>query len=110
MKLLFDQNLSFKLVESLSDIFPDSKHVKMLGFEEVADREIWDFAKKHDYLIVSKDSDFHQFSFLYGPPPKVIWISKGNCSTSDIEAALRKHESDVKKFFDDNEASFLELS
>jgi predicted nuclease of predicted toxin-antitoxin system len=110
LRLLFDQNLSYKLVELLSDIYPDSKHVKALDLHKADDLEIWEFSKTKDYIIVSKDSDFHQYSFVYGPPPKVVWISKGNCSTSEIEAILREHKNDLKSFLDNPQASFLEVS
>ena len=36
---------------------------------------------REGYTIVTKDADFRQRSFLLGPPPKVIWIGLGNCST-----------------------------
>ncbi len=42
MKLLFDQNLSFKLCEQLTDVFPDSSHVRLLGLDKTNDRELWD--------------------------------------------------------------------
>lgn len=110
MKLLFDENLSYKLVDSLQDVFPGSSHVRTLGLEESNDLEIWELAKTENYVIVSKDSDFHQYSFLYGPPPQVIWISKGNCSTQEIEEALRDHRQDLEVFIQDANASFLEIS
>lgn len=110
MRLLFDQNLSYKLVDSLSDLFPDSTHLRLLELEEANDHTIWELAKKEDYIIVSKDSDFHQFSFLYGPPPKVIWISRGNCNTTEIETVLREHRDDIEKFVKNPESSFLEIS
>ncbi len=78
MKLLFDQNLSHRLVDNLIDLFPESIHVKDAKLERSTDSEIWDYAKENNFIIVSKDSDFHQRSFLHGPPPKVIWINKGN--------------------------------
>ena len=31
MKLLFDQNLSFKLCQALADLFPGSSQVRLLG-------------------------------------------------------------------------------
>jgi predicted nuclease of predicted toxin-antitoxin system len=61
-------------------------------------------------MIVSKDSDMHQRSFLFGHPPKVIWVRLGNCSTSDIEALLRANLDSIESFFDDEEASFLSLA
>jgi predicted nuclease of predicted toxin-antitoxin system len=41
MKLLFDQNLSFKLCTLLFDLFPDSKSVRELGLDRADDRVVW---------------------------------------------------------------------
>ena len=109
MKLLFDENLSHKLVRALADLFPDSEHVRDMGLKAADDRLIWEQAKSSDLIIVSKDSDFYQRSLLFGHPPKVIWIRRGNCSTVDVEAILRKHFQDVKDFYEDAYESFLIL-
>ena len=45
MKLLFDENLSRKLVARLADLYPDSVHVAEASLLESPDREIWEFAK-----------------------------------------------------------------
>ena len=37
MKLLFDQNLSFKLCQALADLFPGSSQVRLLGLAEADD-------------------------------------------------------------------------
>jgi predicted nuclease of predicted toxin-antitoxin system len=70
-------------------VFPESAHVYDLGLSQKADLEIWEFARKNDYVIVTKDSDFHELTILFGFPPKVIWIRRGNCSTHQIEDILR---------------------
>ena len=57
MKLLFDQNLSHKLVRLLADLFPDSLHVREVGLNAAGDPLVWDYAKAHGFVIVSKDSD-----------------------------------------------------
>jgi len=82
VRLLLDQNLSRLLVGQLAQSFPESSHVAALGLETATDREIWTYAGTHDYVIVSKDSDFRQLAFLLGPPPKAVWVRVGNCSTS----------------------------
>jgi len=69
VKLLFDENLSHKLVGSLADLFPDSEHVRNVGLKAVDDRLVWEYAAANDLLIVSKDSDFYQRSLLFGHPP-----------------------------------------
>jgi predicted nuclease of predicted toxin-antitoxin system len=66
VKLLFDQNLSRYLVESLAAEFPDSIHVHKVGLDRASDQAVWDYAKVNGFAIVSKDSDFHQRSFLLG--------------------------------------------
>lgn len=96
MKLLFDQNLSPRLVVFLSDIYPDSNHVFPLGLDQVSDAEVWAYARSEDFLIVTKDADFADLSMLLGFPPKVIWIRRGNCKTTNIEAILRLHYTDVE--------------
>ena len=74
MKFLFDQNLSWRLPSILEDIFPESLHVREIGFNEAQDIEIWEYAKADGFAIVSKDTDFQQRSLLLGHPPKVVWL------------------------------------
>ena len=110
MKLLFDQNLSDALVARLSDLFPESSHVKAEGMAEASDAEIWLFAKRQAFTIVSKDSDFQQRSLLFGAPPKVVWLRVGNCPTSRIATLLRKHSVSLHTFEMDPQQSFLVLA
>jgi len=114
MKLLFDHNLSFKLVGRLADLFPSSEHVRNVNLHvrnvnlhEADDRTIWEYARANGLAIVSKDEDFHQLSFLYGAPPKVVWVRLGNCTTADIEQALRRHHADLLQFHTNEEGAFL---
>ena len=80
MKLLFDQNLSRKLVYRLADIFPEASHVQFHNLAEKTDTEIWKFAKENDFCIVTQDADFPEKVRLLGAPPKgehpVLFMSK----------------------------------
>jgi predicted nuclease of predicted toxin-antitoxin system len=76
MKLLFDQNLSPRLSQVLADIYPESVRVREINMRDATDPKIWEYAKTHDFVIVSKDSDFQARSLLYGSPPKFIWLSE----------------------------------
>ena len=107
MKLLFDENISHHLVESLSDCYPESTHVRNVGLERTDDAAVWTYAAASGLTIVSKDSDFHQRSLLYGPPPKVVWIHLGNCPSSRIEEVLRHHRADIAMLERDPAAAFL---
>ncbi len=89
MKLLFDQNLSHRLVGRLADLFPGSQHVRSLGLAEADDLEIWKHAAEHGFAIVTQDEDYAEWSALHGSPPKVVWIRCGNAPTSMIERKIR---------------------
>ena len=107
MKLLFDQNISHRLVGRLSDLYPGSEHVRRLGLDRADDRTVWEYASENGFAIVSKDEDFHQLSFLHGAPPKVVWVRLGNCTTGEIEEALRRHHSELVDFDAQDEGAFL---
>lgn len=70
MKLLFDQNLSHRLIESLQKEYPDSRHVREVGLQEASDAVVWQYAAQQGFAIVTKDADFHQRSFLSVTRPK----------------------------------------
>lgn len=108
MKLLFDQNLSFKLCQEIADLFPDSSHARLLDLSEVADRVLWDFAKANGFAIVSQDVDFAEMAALFGAPPKVIWLRAGNQTTSAVSKLLRRHADTIQSFDSDN-AACLEI-
>ncbi len=94
----------------LADAFPASAHVRDFDLQRVDDATIWEFAKSNGYTIVSKDNDFHQRSFLYGHPPKVVWLRLGNCSTEQVAETLRRNAEHLAAFEADPEAAFLALS
>jgi predicted nuclease of predicted toxin-antitoxin system len=110
LKLLFDENLSPKLVSALSNKFPDSKHVDRIGLGSEPDSEVWEYAKTNGFILVSKDSDFHDKSTSFGHPPKVIWIRRGNCSNRQIELLLRNKVDIIKSFNDNAELSIIEFN
>ena len=109
MRLLFDEHLSRALCERLSDIFPGSQHVCVAGLEQAADIGVWEYAKVNGLIIVTKDSDFHQLSFLQGAPPKVVWLRIGNCTTDMVEILLRRNFLRLESFESDQEATVLIL-
>ena len=110
MKLLLDQNLSHHLVMPLALTFPGSTHVRHVGLQKADDDDVWEYAKVHGFTIVSNDEDFHQLSFLFGHPPKVVWLGLGNCSTKQVLATLLAHAQDILEFGDDPDSSILIIS
>lgn len=100
MKLLFDQNVSFRIIEKVENVFPHAEQVRNLGLENARDIEIWDYAKKQGYTIVTFDADFFDLSSLYGHPPKIIWLRTGNRRTNDLAKILTDKKDLIKEFVD----------
>lgn len=109
MKLLFDQNLSRKLVTRLADISPKASHVQFHGLAEASDTEIWEFAKSQNFCIVTQDVDFVERSRLYGSPPKVLWLRCGNTTTHQVEALIRSSLEAIQALLNNPKLHCLEL-
>jgi predicted nuclease of predicted toxin-antitoxin system len=109
MKLLFDHNLSPKLIHRLAELFPNSNHVYHLGLDQVEDRQVWQYAKTNGFTIVTKDGDYNDLLILSGFPPKIIWIRRGNCSTNEIENILRMHYLDIQDLTNTESLGLLTL-
>lgn len=107
MKLLFDQNVSPKLVDSLKNLFPDSVHVQDVGLDRAIDIDIWNYAKQNNFIILSKDADFVEQSLLTGYPPFVIWLRSGNCTTTDITKILTENYLIIKELIEKGKTGFL---
>lgn len=110
MKLLFDENLSPKLVDLLTDVFPGSVHVHMCGLGRSDDEAIWRYAKNNDFAIVTKDSDFQERAVLPGSPPKVIWVRIPNCKVEEVAALLRRAFRQIRRFIEDDDETCIILS
>ncbi len=108
MKLLLDQNLSFRLLEKLEPVYPGSTQVKYIGLDQAGDLTIWRFAKENGFTIVTKDSDFHELSLIYGNPPKVIWLKCGNKPRWYVLGLLLKHRNEIHAF-EAEETTCLEI-
>lgn len=110
MKLLLDENLSDRIIHRIVDLYPDSEHVKTLALTNTDDSLIWQFAKANGFVIVSKDSDFHQRSLLYGHPPKFIYLRIGNSPMSKIVQILRDNFDTITQFGERELESILVLT
>ena len=109
MRLLFDEQLSEALVRKLVDLFPGALHVRLLNRGGASDPDVWELARQHNCVLVTKDADFHRMSLLRGAPPKVLWLRTGNATTADIVRLLTEHADDLREFDAQSDATVLEL-
>lgn len=110
MKLLFDHNLSHKLVKRLDDVFPSSTQTRLLGMGQAEDLTIWEYARENGFIVVTLDADFYDISGLYGHPPKLIWLRCGNTPTDQVERLLRINFEEIARFINDPLLASMEVA
>jgi len=109
MKLLFDQNLSHRLIDTIASTFPDSRHVKDFDLVRATDAAVWSFARENGFAVVSKDGDFVNLALLLGQPPKLIYLRIGNCATARIGKLLLDSQDVIQDFLSDSIEAVLML-
>lgn len=109
MRFLFDENLSEALIGAIASSFPNSLHVRLSGLGGASDRKVWEEARDHGLVLVTRDEDYRHLSARLGSPPKVIWIALGNCTTEEVATLLTIHAADIAHFIRDSDAAFLAL-
>ena len=83
-RFLIDENLPFVLGQRLGVDYVYASEVE----SQASDSILWDYAKRHDLFVITRDTDFFDRLLLYGPPPKVVWVRLGNLRKQDLIRAL----------------------
>lgn len=98
MKLLFDQNISHRIISKLDSKFLQSKQVRELKLESTPDIDIWRYAKENDFTIVTFDADFIDIANMNGHPPKIIWLRIGNSTANKIADLILNKANEIEEF------------
>ena len=109
MKLLFDQNISPRILKNLSSEFSTCQQVRFVGLEDASDNEIFKFAKINEYAIVTFDSDFVDINTLHGTPPKVIYLNTGNLTTQNVSDLILRNILTIQHYLNSGSDNVLEL-
>ena len=83
---LLDQNLPARLL--FSPRLPVVSIYQISG--NPSDSAIWEFARDHEWIIVSKDADFSDRIITRSPPPWVVHLRFGNLRRKDFHALLAR--------------------
>lgn len=109
MRLLFDQNISHKIIKLLERDFPNSRQVRHVDLENASDSVIFDFARNQGFTIVTFDSDFVDLNVVKGIPPKIIWLKTGKLTTKNISNLISSQIANIQKFINSKEREILEI-
>ncbi len=109
MKLLFDENISWRIKKKLQNTFPVCLHVSDISPKLLSDTLIWNYAKEHNFIIVTFDEDFVDIQIINGFPPKILWLRGGNKPTNIIVEKIIKYENEIINLFLDKEQGIIEM-
>ena len=110
MKLLLDENISWRLVSKLKQYFDELQHISFIAINHPAtDRQIWNFALENNFIIATNDADFIDLMNLYNFPPKVVLLKTNNQSTNYIFNLIVAEIEEIKRLEQTTEYGLLEL-
>ncbi|MCE2996152.1 MAG: DUF5615 family PIN-like protein [Cyclobacteriaceae bacterium] len=109
VKLLFDENISFRIVKGIQHKFPESTHVHLSMVGKQTDHTIFSFARDNGFTLVTSDGDFQHIQMVFGFPPKVIWLRLGNTSTLNILNCILGKSDTNEEFVKNSEVGTLEI-
>ena len=104
-KLLFDENLSFRVVKGIQSEFPESTHVHLI----MGRKQSFSFARDNNFTIVTSDVDFQNIQMMSGFPPKIVWLRLGNTSTLNILNRILAKADKIQEFVDNPDMGTLEI-
>lgn len=109
MKLLLDENLSFRALTGLQALYPGSIHAVRSGLGCDPDWKVWSYAASEGFIIVTQDKDFESLSRLRGAPPKVILLRHGNLSPDETVKILNVYHETIRVFSANPNKAYLEI-
>lgn len=109
MKLLFDQNISPRILKKLPNEFSECQQVRFVGLEDASDTEIFEFSRANGFAVVTFDSDFVDMNALQGTPPKLIYLNTGNLTTKNISELLLNNLLTIQHYLNSETDDILEL-
>jgi predicted nuclease of predicted toxin-antitoxin system len=110
MKLLLDENLSWRMIKMLAPISEEIVHVSDLKITQPADDiSIWNYAKKNGFTVISKDDDFEKIVLLRKAPPKLIYLKTYNLDTKKLVALILGNKDKIMQFVNSKENDIFEI-
>lgn len=107
MRLLFDQNVSYRVVKQLKPNFFDIIGVREVGLLNADDVQIWEYARQYDYTVVTFDKDIPNIGSVRGFPPKIIWLRTGNLTNQAVVDLFLNRADEFANFIANGREGYL---
>ena len=110
MRLLLDENISWRLAAYLRPHCAEVLHVRDIGLDESPDTSIWRYAQQHGYDVLTKDEDFLRLVLAEGFPPRVVAVQNAQVPVKELAAFLLARLPQLAAFLDEQtEFGMLQL-
>jgi len=109
VNLLFDQNISPRILKILPSEFSNCQQVRFIGLEDSSDYEIFQYAKNNNFAVVTFDADFVDLNTIYGTPPKIVYLNTGNLTTKSVSNLLTDNILRIHHYMKSDSDDILEL-
>jgi predicted nuclease of predicted toxin-antitoxin system len=110
MKILIDQNISFRLISRIEAAFPEIQHVKSLDLINTDDLKIFMYARSNNFdAILTIDEDFYNILLTKGLPPKIIWLRLHNATVANQAKVILDNTLTIYQFLKDENSDCLEI-
>lgn len=108
--ILIDQNISRKVLPTITNYFPNSNHVVLCGLENKLDVAIFQYAKENGFsAILTNDHDFLTISLRFSTPPKILLLRKGNLTNMQVTQLIGNNYEAIVLFLNDPSLDILEI-
>lgn len=109
MKFLIDAQLPRRLVHRLREQGFDAIHtLDLANGNRTSDKDIISLSMDERRVVITKDADFVSSFVVSRRPYKLLLISTGNISNTDLEALLRQNIHGMAKAF--GSCGYIELT
>ena len=110
MRLLLDENISWRLTAYLRPHCATVLHVRDIQLDNSPDTSIWRYAKQHGYDVMTKDEDFLRLVLAEGFPPRVVAVQNAQVPVAKLAEFLLARLPQIASFLgEQTEFGFLQL-
>ena len=88
MRFLVDAQLPPALARTLAGEGHQAEHLEDVGLRHAEDTAVWDYAVRHQAVLLTKDEDFVERFRRRADGPVIVWLRIGNSSRKALLAWL----------------------
>jgi predicted nuclease of predicted toxin-antitoxin system len=103
MRILCDVHIPYRLVRHLRTKGVDATHVnRILAGYHTKDADIARYADETESILITKDGDCRDSHLLRGKPARLLRVTLGNLSNTELVEFIASHWNELERLFEDS--------